>query len=271
MIEDEFTDAWNSDNFATEPEDQTDDESTDGFVEEAEGETTEETAAETTEETVGEASEETTEEPTDEIDYKTAFYQAQQELKTTVGRLKAAEARAQTPKEEEPRPASGVNDEDNFLATFREQYNDDVLRAVDIMARRAATDLIQNQVYPQIERIAPLARTTEELMAQAHFGAIEAAHPDVYEIDSAPEFNAWIASRPDHIRGAYEFVREQGTPAEVISMLNEYKAVMKPKPAPAPVAPSAAAAVPRRRGTTPVAPSPAKDDFEAAWMEAPDS
>ena len=270
MNDDEFESAWNSDNFATEPEDLTeesleelpeDPESDDGELEDAEPETTDEVVEEPEEPEEGA--------PQDPVDYKSAYLAAQAELKTTVGRLKAAEARAQKPENAPSAPASAEpSDDDKFLEKFRADYNDDVLRAVGIMSRKAATELIETQILPRIE---PISRTNEELVVQAHFGAIESAHPDVYEIDQSPEFNAWIASKPLHVRGAYEFVREQGTPAEVIEMLNEYKAVMQvPAQVAKPAASTKGVAVPRRRGASPVAAAPSKDDFEAAWMEAPD-
>ena len=263
---DDFADAWNTDNFGSNEDPLGEEPSVEEDLEEPAEEPVEEEAPEEPEE---EASSEATQ---DEIDYREAFLQTQQELKTTIGRLKAAEARS---KQAEPAPQAQTaepTDDEEFLKRFRQEYNDDVLKAVDIMSRRAASELIQNQVNPRFEQLAPLMGTTEELLAQAHFGSIESAHPDVYEIDESPEFNAWISSRPAHIRGAYEFVRERGTPAEVISMLDEYKATMglKPPAAPAPAKAAAAAAVPRRRGTTPVAPAPSKDDFEAAWLEAPE-
>lgn len=211
--------------------------------------------------------------PEEVLDYKALWDKAQSDRESAIGRAKAAEQKLQQfqermapPKEVQP------TEEDQFLEKFRSEYNDDVVKAINIIANRSAAAIADQYIA---QRVAPVEQTTMNMVEQAHFGAIEAAHPDVYEIDQSPQFDSWIETRPMHIRGAYQFVREQGTPAEVISMLNEYKQSIAPKGRQNAAPPSdtkvnPAVAVPRRRGTTPVAAEPAITDEKELWDSIPD-
>ena len=216
--------------------------------------------------------------PQDEVDYKALWTKAQDEVKTMHGRLRAEQDRAaqalaaqqlalaaqQTAAPVEP------SEEDQAIERFRSEYSEEVVRAIDILTTRKA-QAVANELLAS--RVAPVEQTTAAMIEQAHFAAIEAAHPDVYAIDESPEFNAWIESRPMHNRAAYQAVRERGTPAEVISMLNEYKGTQttSTKPA-APVQerPTPPLAVQRRRGTVNTAPEAAITDERTLWDSIPD-
>jgi hypothetical protein len=111
-------------------------------------------------------------------------------------------------------------------------------------------------------------------VSQAHFSAIESAHPDLDSINASPDFDRWINSRPVHLQAAYAYTRDHGSPAEVISMLNEYKGVAAPKVKPTAVIPAArvaaASAVSRRRGAPSVSAEAEQTDLEAIWNETAD-
>ena len=227
------------------------------------------------EDTEEEASEEAEPEEEPEVDYKALYERAQNEVKTQTGRLRAIEAKLKQEKEElagrlPPEPVAPT-EEDEFLQKFRTEYSDDVIKAIDLITTRKASQLIDSTLAG---RLAPIEQTTYDMVAQAHFGAIEAAHPDVDEINASPAFEAWLESRPAHVKGAYAYVREQGTPAEVISMLNEYKGASRPQtktPSTVPTGKVAAAtAVTRRRGTAQSAAAPDPNDLEAIWNETAD-
>jgi hypothetical protein len=114
------------------------------------------------------------------------------------------------------------------------------------------------------------------MMNRAHFQAIEAVHPDWENVAGSPEFTTWIETRPSHLRRAYEYVRDRGTPREVVDLLTDYKDQTKPKPVAAsrpqtqatPQQVRAATAVPVPRGGLPRSATEAMDDFDAAWEEA---
>jgi len=210
-----------------------------------------------------------------EVDYKALYDAAQAAIKTADGRARAAEARLKQEAEKlaaamPPTPVEPT-EEDAFLQKFRAEYSDDVIKAIDLITTKKASQIIETTLAG---RLAPIEQSNLDLISQAHFNAIEAAHPDVDEINASPAFEAWLESRPAHVKGAYAYVREQGTPAEVISMLNEYKGAVRPQkqtPSTVPTQKVAAAtAVSRRRGTAQSAAAPDQNDLEAIWNETAD-
>jgi hypothetical protein len=209
-----------------------------------------------------------------EIDYKALYQKEKQRADSAAGRLRAEADRREKERDTQvgttPPPAAAPTEEDEFLTKFQEEYSPEVIKAINILAARQAAQIVDQTIQT---RVAPVERTTLDMVEQAHFNAIEAAHPDVYDIDESPEFDAWIESRPQHTRGAYQYVRDKGTPAEIISMLNEYKAETRRAPtnnAPPKEKIQAAMGVQRRRGTTPVASEPSSTDEKALWDSIPD-
>ena len=246
-------------------------------VEETEEETEEEPEEETEEEPE-EETEGTEEEEPEAIDYEALWNKSQNEVKAMNGRLKASESRLQQENEQLARqvPAAPLTptEDDNFLAKFRETYSDDVVKAIDLITSRKASQMIDASLS---SRLTPVEHATQEMVSQAHFGAIETAHPDLDEIDASPLFESWLQTRPVHIRAAYSHIRERGTPAEVISMLDEYKENIGSgkqktiKPVSAPKAKViAATAVGRRRGTVGSSKQVDDSDLAALWAETDD-
>lgn len=223
---------------------------------------------EVVEETVAEEPEATTP-AQEEIDYKALYDKEVQRLRSTEGRYRAELQRLQQAQNQGYAAPQEQDPDDAFLAKFRQDYSDDVVKAIDLVATRRAQALLSQSLN---QYVAPLHNTQQELAATAHFSAIEAAHPDAFEIAEDPTFNAWIDSRPDHLRDAYVRVRDSGTPREVISMLNEFKETRHPKSNQATSKQVAAAsAVKRNRGGLPSTGGlPPEDEFAAAWAAAPD-
>lgn len=209
------------------------------------------------------------------VDYKALWEKSQNEVKTMTGRLRAETERLARERDElaSKLPPANVEptEEEKFLGKFREEYSDDVIKAIDLITTRKATQLIEQQFS---QRLAPVEQSTYNMVEQQHFGAIEAAHPDLDQINASPEFDAWLNNRPAHTKGAYQYVRENGTPAEVISMLNEYKSSLPQKETkqtpPSAKKVDSAMAVQRRRGTVQTAAEPDESDLEALWNSIPD-
>ncbi len=250
------------------------DETEDRTEDTEEEDTSEDTEEEDTEEGQDEGEEGDEEE---EVDYEALWKKAQNEVKTMTGRLKATESRLTQEKEELAKkvPAAPVapSEEDAFLSKFKETYSEDVIKAIDLITSRKASQIIESTINT---RFTPVEAATNEIISHAHFGAIEAAHPDFEEIDESPVFESWLQTRPIHIRAAYDNIRNHGTPAQVISMLSEYKETIgagKPKTKTTKVSEAkiaAATAVGRKRGTVQTAAAPNANDIAAFWAETDD-
>jgi len=216
-----------------------------------------------------------TEEEEQEIDYEALWKKAQNEVKTMTGRLKATEARftQSQPATAPPAAPAAPTDEDAFLAKFKETYSEDVIKAIDLITSKKASQIIESTIN---SRLSPVESATNEIISQAHFGAIESVHPDFEEIDESPIFESWLQTRPIHTQAAYEHIRNHGTPAQVISMLTEYKetiGAVKPKTKNTKVSEAkiaAATAVGRKRGTVQTAAQADSNDLAAIWAEIAD-
>lgn len=118
-------------------------------------------------------------------------------------------------------------------------------------------------------RISPLAETLQSSAAEKHITTITAAHPDAQTI--MPEIEAWIAKQPDYLQAAYNNVLDNGSTAQVVKFLTDYKGATG-KPAPA--APKVDEARLRRMETpttvrTSVSEEADPQDFDSAFdMEA---
>jgi hypothetical protein len=213
------------------------------------------------------------EEREDEPDYKALLEKEKQRFKSFEGRYKKekelweqekAQPVKEPPKDAEPDPA------DEFLEKFRKEYNDDVIKAVELISERKARQLV-NQVAS--EKINPLEQAYARTAQEAHFYAIQSAHKDWEEVVGSDEFNHWVEKQPGFLKAAYMQVLERGTSHDVVDLLSSYKqAVVKPttKPDVNPAKAKAAAAVkPTGRGAVPSA-KPKTLSFDEAWDEAPD-
>lgn len=213
-----------------------------------------------------------------EIDYKAELEKERQRFKSFEGRYRKEketwESRFNdldqkigktTPAEP---PAAEPDPDEEFLSQFREKYNDEVLKAVELVSARKARELV-DQVRK--EAIDPLVRTTAESAREAHFRTIESAHGDWETVVQSEAFGNWVNQQPRFIAQAYRSVLEQGTAHDVVDLLGTYKESTRP-PATTqtkvdPARARAATAVKTQRGMTPK-PRVSNDDFDAAWDEA---
>lgn len=207
----------------------------------------------------------------EEPDIQAQLADLQHRLQSAEGRAKAFQQHYETLRSQtQPPPGTPApSDEDAFLEKFRKEYNDDVIRAIDLVASRRANELVTQQ----LSRFQPVEQNMQTVLEQLHFQTIESVHPDIYEINESPAFEAWIESRPVHLRPAYQRVREQGSPQEVISLLDEYKQASKPpkgSPSGAPRVDAATAVKPRRGGMPAKQEPGASDDWEELWRAVPD-
>jgi len=227
----------------------------------------------------GDAQQGDQEDDSGDIDWKALYEKSQHEVKTTVGRLKALESKVSQPQEsrvQTPAVPAAPSEEDDFLSKFTEKYSDEVVRAIDLITSRKTQHLVDTSLN---QRLTPVEDATAEILTEAHFGAIESVHPDIEAIDASPIFESWIQTRPAHLKATYEFIREHGTPGQVIAMVTEYKETIGATKKNKPTVPSnttkvdkviAATGVGRKRGTVSTAALPDANDVQAIWDETDD-
>ena len=129
-----------------------------------------------------------------------------------------------------------------------------------------ATEVVRGQLENEAE-----ART-----AEAHFGEIQSAHPDIADFQSqgSPErnrLNEWIDVHPHPEAQELERILSSGSTAEVIGMLDEFKAEVEQilQESPESLSANAAEAVPAGRESTLIgAPILEEDDFSGAFEAA---
>ncbi|RMH45465.1 MAG: hypothetical protein D6694_04665 [Gammaproteobacteria bacterium] len=144
----------------------------------------------------------------------------EQELRELEQRLKEREAEieASTSNQDKEDVLTDIGDDDidAFLDEFPEMRGP-LLKLIQQEVQKAI-----GQVEQKVESVTEAQRRAE---AEAHIAAISERHPDWREI--VPEIDAWIESLP--YRDAQEFIRikQGGTTAEVIAMLDRFKSDRK--------------------------------------------
>lgn len=154
---------------------------------------------------------------------------------------------------------------------------------VDYAEERADTIRLRREVH---QKVASVEATTQsaarDAQVNAFYSAVAVKHQDWVDITTDParrqEYDAymkdvrtWAESLP-YADGAKAFrVMEKGTPAEVVDLLDRYKAAKhgggSGKPGPSA---DDALAVPSKSGPPPSRKVASKDDFDAAFDEAPE-
>jgi len=71
--------------------------------------------------------------------------------------------------------------------------------------------------------LAPVMKTTNDTIAEKHFGTIRDAHKDFDDIMAAPEIMEWVDKHPGPIKAAYMNIIEHGTAKDVIDMVTAFK------------------------------------------------
>ena len=153
----------------------------------------------------------------------------------------------------------------------------------DYAEERAATIKLRRDLESKLASIeAKTAGVVEQTATQAFYAQIGAKHPDWVELATdqsrAAEFGtfmdgvrSWAETKPFKEGQRLFQIIEAGTPGEVNMLLDQYKNDQAKPSQPKPKGDAAAAmAVPTRSGTPPTKPLAPKDDFDAAFREAPD-
>jgi hypothetical protein len=171
---------------------------------------------------------------------------------------------------------------DKFKAEWPDEY-----AAIDRMTDARVQAAVGNALSAYTKQLntvlAPLMNSVQSVEVNSHRNAILAVHPDLDQV--APEVVKWVDTQPAVYQPALRSALEKGSAAQVVEVLNLYKAAkgqtgaapaspassaaqeqQKPRKVPDPKVVSALAAVPaaqrpRQQGAD-------KNDFDGAFEEA---
>ena len=130
------------------------------------------------------------------------------------------EAQKAAPVEQVPAGTPEVEDEDLFGDFSEEGIAKGVKKLV-----ASERNVLKQELRAELEiELAPLKAKQAISVADAHFAAIEAVHPDVDSVAESAEFKAWVNKQPSFVRDGYQAVIAGGTAEQVIEALNTYKA-----------------------------------------------
>ena len=158
-----------------------------------------------------------------------------------------------------------------------EDFGDDFVGMISKLAaheaRKLAAEDIDAKLNPLHQTIAQAIQDVHAAFESMHFGAIADAHENFQEIINSPEFGAYINGLSGEEQEAAQAVLENGTPKQVINLLNAYKDSLEQKAEQ--VGPDASVddaldAAEGVRGSSPVqlpgrVPVGDEDEYRAAW------
>ena len=115
-----------------------------------------------------------------------------------------------------------------------EQVDDDLDNLDDeeiFMSKKDLNKFLNDTVAKQVnERLKIIEQQQAISVAEQHYQAIFAKHPDADSIVESSELENWITAKPVYVQNAIRQILQQGTSAEVISLLDDFKADAKTVP-----------------------------------------
>ena len=148
--------------------------------------------------------------------WKSVAQQAQEQLEALTKAPPAAKAPAVDPAGD-TQPATGEDLFGDFSAEALQAGVEKVVAArvaviaQDLEARFAAV-------------VAPITEKAALTETDQHFAAIESKHPDFESVAQSQELASWIAKQPSFAQAGYNAVLQEGTAAQVVELLDTYKA-----------------------------------------------
>lgn len=197
-----------------------------------------------------------------ESHWKQVAAQAQAQLDAAV----AAANEARKPGTEEVTSQEVTTEDADLFGDFSEAA---IKKGVDVLVSRQVAAIKAEMDAKLAQALEPIKRNEAESAADAHFGSIEKAHPDVESVVQSEAMDKWIEAKPSYMRPAIRAVIEGGTAQEVIELLDDFKAATKPVAA-TNIAAAAQAAIAKAKDATPMSLSeiPAGSSAHSAPGEA---
>jgi len=169
------------------------------------------------------------------------------------------------PKQETPE----IDEDDPEWMELVDELGEDLALKVRNQSKKVTQNALESEIdkvrQEMRQSIEPLTQQQQEAQARQHTQTILQAHPDAFDLVQRGEIQAWVEDQPRYLQPAYQQMVEQGSAEDVVDMLNTFK--QSRGKAPQRKAPSQAVRS-RKGGRVRTAAAP-KDDFDAAWDEAP--
>ena len=131
-------------------------------------------------------------------------------------------------------------------------FSEEAIRAgvKKLVAEQAAT--LRESIRAELQQeLAPIKQAKQVDEAEQARNLVLSKHPDAASIAESAELEKWVQSKPEFVRGAYQQVITGGTPAQVIELLDAFKAETKPATANAGAEAAAAKAIANAKTRSP--------------------
>lgn len=131
-------------------------------------------------------------------------------------------------------------------------FSEEAIRAgvKKLVAEQAAS--LRESIRAELQQeLAPIKQAKQVDEAEQARSLVLSKHPDAASIAESAELDAWVQSKPAFVRGAYQQVITGGTPAQVIELLDAFKAETKPATANAGAEAAAAKAIANAKTRSP--------------------
>lgn len=129
---------------------------------------------------------------------------------------------------EPPTAASVLNDEERGIVETYETEWPDVSKA-EGLKRKVEMAIMKDEIYREVAEalkgvlgtVNPIVQSAQQTAEQAHYAAIEAAHPDYLEVAEA--IDGWIEKQPKYLQTAMNAVLDNGSAVEVNDLFSRFK------------------------------------------------
>lgn len=118
---------------------------------------------------------------------------------------------------------------DELPKHLQDLYNDlpEVASAVEELVKRRTKELEEAITKRFKEKLDPFIDNVTRQQISMQYNQIKAAHPDVDDVRESGKLEKWIETLPPVFQPSAIYVINHGTAAEVISLLDQYKASIK--------------------------------------------
>lgn len=131
-------------------------------------------------------------------------------------------------------------------------FSEEAIRAgvKKLVAEQAAS--LRESIRAELQQeLAPIKQAKQVDEAEQARNLVLSKHPDAASIAESAELEQWVQSKPAFVRGAYQQVITGGTPAQVVELLDAFKAETKPAMANAGAEAAAAKAIANAKTRSP--------------------